>query len=75
MMNRISATYEWLEMMTELQLNLIGVRVRDDRGTVATETAVVMAVLIAVAVALGGIFLVKATSNANQIPDSVPAPG
>ena len=40
----------------------------------STEMAVVMAAMVAIAVALGAIFIAKAQSNANNIPDTVPAP-
>ena len=36
--------------------------------------AIVIAVLVAIAVVLGGIFMAKAQSNANNIPDAVSAP-
>lgn len=42
-----------------------------DHGAVSTETAVITAVLVAVAVAAGAILIQKAQSNANNIPDSV----
>ena len=38
------------------------------------EMAVVMAAMVAIAVALGAIFIAKARTNANNIPDTVPAP-
>ena len=41
---------------------------------VATEIAVLIAGVVAIAVAVGAILMAKAQSNANAIPDSVQAP-
>lgn len=63
-----------LRLLIEVQLNLLGVRTRDDRGAVSTEMAVAIGVMVAVAAAAGIIFLAKAQSNANNIPDTVNTP-
>ncbi len=41
----------------------------------STEIAVVMAAMVAIAVALGVIFIAKARSNANNVPDAVSPTG
>ena len=58
----------------EYNLDAAGVVVRDERGAVSTEMAVVIAAMVAIAVVLGAIFIAKARSNANNIPDTVPNP-
>ena len=74
-MNTIRSTYDFLHFAVEYNLTRAGVDVRDERGAVSTEMAVVIAALVAVAVAAGVIFMAKAQSNANNIPDTVQAPG
>ena len=74
-MDAIRSTYDFLHLAVEYNLTRLGVDVRDERGAISTEMAVVMAALVAVAVAAGVIFMAKAQSNANNIPDTVPAPG
>jgi hypothetical protein len=64
----------FMHIAVEYNLNLAGIDTRDERGAVSTEMAVVIAAMVAIAVALGAIFIAKAQSNANNIPDSVPAP-
>ncbi len=59
----------------EYNLTRAGTDVRDERGAVSTEMAVVIAALVAIAVAAGAIFMAKAQSSANNIPDTVQAPG
>jgi hypothetical protein len=66
---------EFLRLGVEYNLNRAGVDTRDERGAISTEMAVVIAAMVAIAVVLGAIFVAKAQSNANAIPDSVPAPG
>lgn len=74
-MDTIRSTYDFLRFAVEYNLTRVGVDVRDERGAVSTEMAVVIAALVAIAVAAGVIFMAKAQSNANNIPDAVPAPG
>ena len=74
-METLKATYDFLHFAVEYNLTRAGIAVRDERGAVSTEMAVVIAALVAIAVAAGAIFMAKAQSNANNIPDAVPAPG
>ncbi len=74
-METIKAYVEFMQFAVEYNLTRAGVDVRDERGAVSTEMAVVIAAMVAIAVAAGAIFITKAQSNANNIPDTVPAPG
>ena len=74
-METLKATYDFLHFAVEYNLTRVGIDVRDERGAVSTEMAVVIAALVAIAVAAGAIFMAKAQSNANNIPDTVQAPG
>ena len=74
-MEAIKSYIEFMHLAVEYQFHRAGIDVRDERGAISTEMAVVMAAMVAVAVAAGAIFIAKATSNANNIPDTVPAPG
>ena len=65
---------EFLHMAAEYNLNRAGVDTRDERGAISTEMAVVIAAMVAIAVILGAIFVAKARSNANNIPDTVAPP-
>ena len=73
-MQAIQNYYDFMHLAVEYNLNRAGVHTRDERGAVSTEMAVVMAAMVSVAVALGVIFIAKARTNANNIPDTVPAP-
>ena len=73
-METMQRYWDYANMMVELQLNLMGVRTRDERGAVSTEMAVVIAAMVAIAVAAAVIFIAKARSNANNIPDTVDPP-
>lgn len=73
-MTTMRHTYDHLHMLVEIQLNMLGINTRDDEGAVSTEMAVVIAAMVAIAVAAAVIFIAKARSNANNIPDTVPAP-
>ncbi|MCB0997360.1 MAG: hypothetical protein KDB21_19840, partial [Acidimicrobiales bacterium] len=70
----LKAHVEFLRFGIEYNLTKAGVAVRDERGAISTEMAVVMAGLIAIAVVVTGILMSKAQSNANNIPDTVQAP-
>lgn len=74
-METIKAYVEFMHFAVEYNLTRAGIDVRDERGAVSTEMAVVIAAMVAIAVAAGAIFITKAQSNANNIPDTVPAPG
>jgi Flp pilus assembly pilin Flp len=69
-MNKPRAVWDRCELVVEYYLTRIGRTVRDDSGAVSTEAAVLTALLVAVAVAVGGILLTKATSNAEAIPNN-----
>lgn len=73
-MDLIKAHVEFLQFGIEYNLTKAGIAVRDERGAVSTEMAVVMAGVIAIAVVVVGILMSKAESNANNIPDTVQAP-
>ena len=66
---------DFLRVGIEYNLDAAGITVRDERGAVSTEMAVVIAAMVAIAVVLGAIFISKAQSNANNIPDTVQVPG
>ena len=68
------STSDHIRFLVEVQLRAVGVRTRDERGAISTEMAVAIGVLVAIAVAAGIIFMAKATSNANNIPDTVEPP-
>lgn len=68
------STIDHIRFLIEVQLRAVGVRTRDERGAISTEMAVAIGVLVAIAVAAGVIFMAKATSNANNIPDTVEPP-
>lgn len=68
------STIDHIRFLIEVQLRAVGVRTRDERGAISTEMAVAIGVLVAIAVAAGIIFMAKATSNANNIPDTVDPP-
>lgn len=74
-METIKAYVKFMHFAVEYNLTRAGVDVRDERGAISTEMAVVIAAMVAIAVAAGAIFITKAQSNANNIPDTVPAPG
>ena len=73
-MQWIRDSIDFLRVGVEYNLDAAGVAVRDERGAVSTEMAVVIAAMVAIAVVLGAIFIAKAQSNANNSPDTVPAP-
>jgi hypothetical protein len=73
-MNAMRNVVEFLHMAIEYNLNRLGVDTRDERGAISTEMAVVIAAMVAIAVVLGAIFIAKARSNANSIPDTVAPP-
>ena len=73
-MQLIRSYIQFAELAVEYNLTRAGVNVRDERGAISTEMAVVIAAPVAIAVAAGAIFMARATSNAENIPDTVPAP-
>lgn len=68
------AYIDYLQTLVEVSLAGMGVRVRDERGAMSTEMAVITAALVAIAVAAGVIFMAKMRSNAQNIPDVVSPP-
>lgn len=74
-MSIIRPYIEFMQFVVEYQFHRSGIDIRDERGAVSTEMAVVIAAMVAIAVAASAIFISKAVSNANNIPDSVPTPG
>ncbi len=73
-METIKSYVEFMHLAVEYNMTRLGVNVRDERGAVSTEMAVLIAAMVAIAVGAGAIFIAKAQSNANNIPDTVPAP-
>jgi hypothetical protein len=73
-METLKAYLEWLHLAVEYNLARCGIETRRDDGALSTEMAVLIGAFVAIAVAGGAIFINKMQSNANAIPDSVPAP-
>jgi hypothetical protein len=71
----MSAYINYTRILTESMLARLGMTVRDERGAMSTEAAVVTGVLVAIAVAAGLILIAKMRSNAEAIPDNVAPPG
>jgi Flp pilus assembly pilin Flp len=71
----MSTYINYTRILTESLLSRLGMRVRDERGAMSTEAAVVTGVLVAIAVAAGLILIAKMQSNAEAIPDNVAPPG
>lgn len=65
---------DYTRLLIEFGLNRLGVQVRDERGAMSTEAAVLTGVLVAIAVAAGLILIAKMQSNAEAIPDNVAPP-
>ena len=65
-MDLIKAQIEFLKLGIEYNLTKAGMNVRDERGAISTEMAVVMAGLIAIAVVVVGILMSKAQSKARS---------
>ena len=71
----MSAYIIYTRILAEATLARLGMTVRDERGAMSTEAAVVTGVLVAIAVAAGIILIAKMRSNAEAIPDNVAPPG
>ena len=65
---------EYTRLWIEIGLTRLGMTVRDERGAMSTEAAVLTGVLVAIAVTAGVILIAKMRSNAEAIPDNVPTP-
>ncbi len=70
----MSAYIDYAQLLIEIGLSRVGIQVRDERGAMSTEAAVLTGVLVAIAVAAGLILIAKMTSNAQAIPDNVAPP-
>jgi Flp pilus assembly pilin Flp len=70
----MTAYIDYTRLLIEVALASVGVRIRDEKGAMSTEAAVLTGVLVAVAVAAGVILIAKMRSNAEAIPDNVPTP-
>ena len=71
----MSAYIDYTRLLIEVTMSRLGVAVRDERGAMSTEAAVITGVLVAIAVAAGIILIAKMRSNAEAIPDNVNPPG
>jgi hypothetical protein len=71
----MSAYIDYTRLLIEVTMSRLGVTVRDERGAMSTEAAVITGVLVAIAVAAGIILIAKMRSNAEAIPDNVNPPG
>ena len=70
----MTAYINYTRLLIEFGLNRLGVQLRDERGAMSTEAAVLTGVLVAIAVAAGLILIAKMRSNAEAIPDNVAPP-
>ncbi len=70
----MTAYIDYTRLLIEVTLTSIGVRMRDEKGAMSTEAAVLTGVLVTIAVAAGIILIAKMRSNAEAIPDNVPTP-
>jgi hypothetical protein len=71
----MTAYNDYARLLIEVGLYRLGLQVRDERGAMSTEAAVITGVLVAIAVAAGIILIAKMRSNAEAIPDNVSPPG
>ena len=71
----MTAYIDYARLLIEVGLDRLGLQVRDERGAMSTEAAVITGVLVAIAVAAGIILIAKMRSNAESIPDNVSPPG
>ena len=63
-----------LHQLLEIQLNMLGINTRDERGGITVEGVVLTVMLTLIAAAAGAVLLAKMTSNANAIPDTPAIP-
>ena len=71
----MTAYIDYTRLWIEVGLDRLGLQVRDERGAMSTEAAVITGVLVTIAVAAGIILIAKMRSNAEAIPDNVSPPG
>lgn len=65
---------DYARLLIEAGLIRLGVPIRDEKGAMSTEAAILTGVLVAIAVAAGAILIIKMRSNAEAIPDNVAPP-
>lgn len=65
---------DYARLLIEAVLTRLGVPIRDEKGAMSTEAAILTGVLVAIAVAAGAILIIKMRSNAEAIPDNVAPP-
>jgi hypothetical protein len=70
----MTAYVDYARLLIEVGLTRLGITVRNDKGVMSTEAAVLTGVLVAIAVAAGVILIAKMRSNAEAIPDNVAPP-
>ena len=71
----MTAYIDYARLLIEVGLDRLGLQVRDEKGAMSTEMAVITGVLVSIAVAAGIILIAKMRSNAEAIPDNVTPPG
>jgi hypothetical protein len=71
----MTAYIDYARLLLEVGLDRLGMQVRDEKGALSTEAAVITGVLVAIAVAAGIILIAKMRANAEAIPDNVAPPG
>jgi Flp pilus assembly pilin Flp len=69
-----SAMIEYLTALVTSTLHRRGVKVYDDRGAIAVEYAAMIVIGLGLIVIASLAIATKLKSNANSIPDNVPAP-
>ncbi len=71
----MTAYIDLVRLFIEVGLDRLGLEVRDEKGAMSTEMAVITGVLVSIAVAAGIILIAKMRSNAEAIPGNVTPPG
>ncbi len=71
----MTAYIDLARLFIEVGLDRLGLQVRDEKGAMSTEMAVITGVLVSIAVAAGIILIAKMRSNAEAIPDNFTPPG
>lgn len=68
-MTTLKARAAFIHAAIEYNLDRVGVKIRDEQGAVSTETALIMAALVAMGIAVAAILIPKASLYANCVPD------
>jgi hypothetical protein len=71
----MNAYAAYARVWIESTFQRLGINVRDEKGAMSTEMAVITGVLVAIAIAAGIILIAKMRSNAEAVPDNVAPPG